>query len=112
MIIIIIILIITIIIIMIVAIIILIIVVLVMIVIMIIMMMIIMIMITISRGLQVGREGRRARRRLSSGPHSIHPIPITRFRYFQTQPLENLSAAVKLPFKQSFWATQPLEKVL
>ena len=37
----------------------------------------------------------------------LHPIPITRFRSFRTQPLESLSAAVKLPIKQGFWATQP-----
>ena len=30
----------------------------------------------------------------------VHPIPITRFRSFRTQPLENLSAAVKLPIKK------------
>ena len=40
----------------------------------------------------------------------VHPIPITRFRFFRTQPLENLSAAVKLPIKKGFRATQPLEK--
>ena len=39
----------------------------------------------------------------------VHPILITRFRSFRTQPLENLSAAVKLPIKKGFWATQPLE---
>ena len=42
----------------------------------------------------------------------VHPIPIIRFRLFRTQPLENLSAAVKLPQKKSFWATQPLAKIL
>ena len=30
----------------------------------------------------------------------VHPIPITRFWYFRTQPLENLSTAVKLPIKK------------
>ena len=40
----------------------------------------------------------------------LHPIPITRFRSFRTQPLENLRAAVKLPIKKSVWATQHLDK--
>ena len=43
---------------------------------------------------------------------NLHQIPITRFRSFRTQPLENLSAAVKLPIKKGFWATQPLEQIL
>ena len=30
---------------------------------------------------------------------ALHPIPVTRFRSFRTQPLANLSAAVKLPIK-------------
>ena len=35
--------------------------------------------------------------------NSIHPIPITRFRSFRTQPLDNhLNAAVKVPIKQRF----------
>ena len=42
----------------------------------------------------------------------LHPIPITRLRYFRTQPLEHLSATVKLPIKKGFWATQPLEQIL
>ena len=33
---------------------------------------------------------------------AVHPIPITRFRSFRTQPLEHLSAAVKLPIKKRF----------
>ena len=32
----------------------------------------------------------------------LHPIPITRFRCFRTQPLESLSATVKLPIKKRF----------
>ena len=31
---------------------------------------------------------------------ALYPIPITRFRSFRIQPLENLSATVKLPIKQ------------
>ena len=42
------------------------------------------------------------RHRLESIPKHVHPIPITRFRSFRTQPLDNLSAAVKLPIKQRF----------
>ena len=34
--------------------------------------------------------------------YTIHPISITRFRSFQTQPLESLIAAVKLPIKKRF----------
>ena len=37
----------------------------------------------------------------------IHPIPITRLRSFWTQPLESLSAAVKLPIKIQTFRTQP-----
>ena len=42
----------------------------------------------------------------------LHPVRNPRFGSFRTQPLENLSAAVKLPIKTSFWATQPLEQIL
>ena len=47
-----------------------------------------------------------------SSKKDLHPIPITRFRSFRTQPLESLSAAVKLPITKGFWATQPLDKIL
>ena len=43
---------------------------------------------------------------------NLHPIPITTFRSFQTQPLENLSAAVKLPIKQRFLDNPTLGKSL
>ena len=39
---------------------------------------------------------------------ALHPIPITRFRYFRTQPLESLSAAVKLPINKRFLGNQTL----
>ena len=42
----------------------------------------------------------------------LHPVRDPRFASFRTQPLENLSAAVKLPSKNDFWATQPLEQIL
>ena len=50
----------------------------------------------------------------NSRPASItlHPVRNPRFASFRTQPLENLSAAVKLPIKKGFWATQPLEQIL
>ena len=38
----------------------------------------------------------------------LHPIPITTFRSFRTQPLENLSAAVKLPIKNMCLGNPPL----
>ena len=44
----------------------------------------------------------------------VHPIPITRFRSFRTQPLENLSAAAppsNYLSNKCFWATQPLAQV-
>ena len=41
-----------------------------------------------------------------------HPVRNPRFASFRTQPLENLSAAVKLPVKKGLWATQPLEQIL
>ena len=43
---------------------------------------------------------------------TLHPVRNPRFVSFRTQPLENLSAAVKLPIKKGFWATQPLEQIL
>ena len=33
---------------------------------------------------------------------TLHPIPITIFRYFRTQPVDSLSAAVKLPIKKRY----------
>ena len=45
-------------------------------------------------------------------PFHVHPVRNPRFGSFRTQPLENLSAAVKLPIKNGFWATQPLDKTL
>ena len=42
----------------------------------------------------------------------VHPIPITRFRSFRTQPLESLSAAIKLPIKIQTVRTQSLEQIL
>ena len=42
----------------------------------------------------------------------VHPIPITRFWYFGTQPLENLSAAVKPPIKKRFLGNPTLGKSL
>ena len=42
----------------------------------------------------------------------LHPIPITRFRSFRTQPLGNLSAAVKLPIRQRFLGNPTLGKSL
>ena len=45
------------------------------------------------------------------GRSPLHPIPITRFRSFRTQPLENVSAAVKLPInKKGFWHPNPSDK--
>ena len=40
----------------------------------------------------------------------LHPIPITRFRYVRTQPLESFSAAVKLPIKKRFLGNPTLGK--
>ena len=42
----------------------------------------------------------------------VHPVRNPRFASFRTQPFENLGAAVKLPIKKGFWATQPLEQIL
>ena len=35
-------------------------------------------------------------------PHILHPVRNPRFASFRTQPLDNLSAVVKLPIKQRF----------
>ena len=42
------------------------------------------------------------------GQSPSYPIPITRFRSFRTQPLESLSAAVKLPIKKRFLGSPTL----
>ena len=48
--------------------------------------------------------------RLTSTP--LHPVRNPRFVSFRTQRLESLSAAVKLPMNNEFWATRPLEQIL
>ena len=43
---------------------------------------------------------------------SIHPIPITRFRFVRTQALESFSAAVELPTTKKIPGNPILEKVI
>ena len=57
-------------------------------------------------------ESNPSKPKLLVGGLGVHPVRNPRFGSFRTQPLENLSAAVKLPIKKGFWATQPLEQIL